>query len=371
MTLNPRLLKESFAELEPVADQALAYFYGRLFAERPDLRALFPPALDTQRDRLLRSLTRIVWGLDSIASLTGYLAALGRDHRKFGVVGEHYDAFGHALLATVRRYARDSWTAEVADAWSDVYAYITAEMLRAADDAAYKPPPWWVAQVVTHETPTTDLAVLTLRPDEPFGYRAGQYADVQSARWPRIWRSYSLAGAPRDDGLLRLHVRAVPGGWVSGALVRHTAVGDTLLLGAPAGTMVDEANAERDLLCVAGGTGLAPIKAIIEQVAASGTRRAIHLFHCVRSTRDLYDETDLARLAGAYPRLRSIPVVSAEPGFAGLRGTAAEVVPRLRRWTGHEVYVCGPEPMVRSTVAALHDVDVPPERIHHDTLATS
>src|SRR4051794_8263987 len=61
MSLNPRLVKESFAVIEPVADKAAAYFYGRLFAQSPLLRAMFPPAMDMQRDRLFSALTRIVW----------------------------------------------------------------------------------------------------------------------------------------------------------------------------------------------------------------------------------------------------------------------------------------------------------------------
>lgn len=113
MSLNPRLVKESFALVEPVADKAAAYFYGRLFAESPHLRGMFPPAMDIQRDRLFSALTRIVWSLDSPDSLSPFLDRLGRDHRKYGVVAQHYTAVGNALLATVRRFAAEIWNPEI------------------------------------------------------------------------------------------------------------------------------------------------------------------------------------------------------------------------------------------------------------------
>src|SRR6266568_4622996 len=108
---------------------------------------------------------------------------------------------------------------------------------------------------------SSDLAVA---PNQPLPHRAGQYLTVQCARWPRVWRRYSIANAPRADGLLRLHVRAVPGGWVSGTLVHHTAPGDVLVLGPAAGAMIADTGASRDVVCAAGGTGLAPLKAIVQ-----------------------------------------------------------------------------------------------------------
>ena len=95
---------------------------------------------------------------------------------------------------------------------------------------------------------------------------------VQVPRWPRVWRPYSIANAPRADGLIHLHVRAVPGGMVSPDLVRHSTVGDTVLLGPASGGMTaPPPGSDGDLRCIAGGTGLAPIKAIVE--TAVGSRR--------------------------------------------------------------------------------------------------
>ncbi|MGV9307137.1 globin domain-containing protein [Nonomuraea sp. NPDC003727] len=366
MSLNPRLVKESFSVIEPVADRAAAYFYGRLFAENPHLRGMFPPAMDVQRDRLFSALTRIVWSLDSPDSLASYLGQLGRDHRKYGVIAEHYTAVGNALLATVRRFAAAIWTSEIEAAWVAAYTAAANLMIDAADIASGVSPAWWLAEVIDHERRTEDIAVVTLRPTQRLPYVAGQYVSVQTARWPRVWRTFSIANAPREDNTIRLHVRGVSGGWVSTTLVRHTRVGDTIMLGPPIGTMIPHESGARDVLCVAGGTGLAPIKAIIDHIITSGRRPNIHLLYGARTAAELYDLPDLVRMESAFPWLRVLPVVSGQSSYDGMRGRLPEVMQRFHSWAEHEVYVCGPPAMVHETVRRLQTDGVPPARIHRD-----
>ncbi|GAA0394565.1 FAD-binding oxidoreductase [Microbispora corallina] len=367
MSLNPRLVKESFALVEPVAGKAAAYFYGRLFSESPQLRGMFPPAMEVQRDRLFGALTRIVWMLDSPGGLAHYLAQLGRDHRKYGVVAEHYKAVGNALVATVRHFAAEIWNEEIEAAWVAAYGMASEIMIEAAEAEAGTTPPWWLAEVVDHEQRTRDIAVITVRPSQRLPFLPGQYVTVQTARWPRVWRTFSIANAPRKDNTLRFHVRAVPGGWVSSSLVRHTRIGDQVLLGPPVGTMTP-VDSGRDMLCVAGGTGLAPLKAIIEHVVASGRRPHIHLLFGARSASELYDIQDLVRMESGFPWLRVLPVVSDEPAYDGMRGRLPEVMERFHSWAEHEVYVCGPSTMVNETVQRLQASGVPPARIHRDTV---
>ncbi|MEU7893133.1 globin domain-containing protein [Nonomuraea sp. NPDC049152] len=366
MSLNPRLVKESFSVIEPVADRAAAYFYGRLFAENPHLRGMFPPAMDVQRDRLFSALTRIVWSLDSPDSLASYLGQLGRDHRKYGVIAEHYTAVGNALLATIRRFAADIWTAEIEAAWVAAYTAAANLMIDSADADSGVSPAWWLADVIDHEQRTEDIAVLTLKPTHHLPYVAGQYINVQTARWPRVWRTFSIANAPREDNTIRLHVRGVAGGWVSTTLVRHTRIGDTIMLGPPIGTMIPHEAGGRDVLCVAGGTGLAPIKAIIDHIITSGRRPNIHLLYGARTAAELYDLPDLIRMESSFPWLRVLPVVSDQPSYDGMRGHLPEVMQRFHSWAEHEVYVCGPHAMVHETVRRLQMDGVPPARIHRD-----
>jgi len=228
-------------------------------------------------------------------------------------------------------------------------------MITAAEEASAKLPPWWIGEVLDHELRRPDIAVLTVRPGQSLPYQAGQFITVQAARWPRIWRRFSIANAPRDDGLLRLHVRALPAGWVSGALVRHTKIGDTLLLGHAAGTMTLDADSGRDILCVAGGTGLGPVKALVEEAIRMDRRRDIHL-------------PDLEALKASYPWLRVVPVVSEDPSFDGMHGEAADVLDRFHDWSGHDAYIAGPAEMIKRTVTNLQDLGVPLARIHHDPL---
>ncbi|PSL00145.1 ferredoxin-NADP reductase [Murinocardiopsis flavida] len=381
MPLNPRLVRATFECVERDHAASSGYFYGRLFAEHPRLRALFPPAMDVQRDRLFDALTTIVCSLDDPESLVRYLGRLGRDHRRFGVAPAHYEAVGSALLATVARAAGDQWTAEAAAAWRDAFALASRMMIEAAAEHAAWAPPWWQAEVVALERPRHDLARITLRPDQPYPYLPGQYLMVQVARWPRVWRPYSIANAPRGDNLLRLVVRAVPGGWVSTALVAHTRPGDRLLLGAPLGTTVLDAESDRDLVMVAGGSGIAPIKAIAEQVAALPRRRPMLLLYGAGEAAELTESADLAALQSTYPWLRVVEVLgrgaderrAAEP--AGdhasaevASGTAVGVLGDYGPLHGSDAFVCGPDAMVRAAVPRLVEAGVDPERIRHDLL---
>ncbi|MFE0146886.1 globin domain-containing protein [Nonomuraea sp. NPDC059007] len=369
MSIDPALVRASLARVEPHAERAAAYFYGRLFAEDPALRAMFPPVMDVRRERLFVSLGQIVALLDRPRDLREYLGQLGRDHRKYGVAPEHYTAVGRALIAAVRRFSGHSWDSATESAWVSAYTMAANHMIGAA--AETDGPAWTRAEVVAHERRGESIAVLTLRPAARLPYRAGQYVSVLTTRHPRIWRTYSVANAPAPDGLIRLHVRAVPGGHVSTALVNETRAGEELTVGPAMGTMAAP-EGERELLFAAGGTGLAPLKAIIEQILASGRRPGIHLLFGARSAQDLYDLPDLLVLAARHPRLRLVPVVS-HGGPAGglasgdtLSGMLPDALERFRAWTDHEAYVCGPPAMVEATVRRLLRDGVPRARIHHD-----
>jgi NAD(P)H-flavin reductase/hemoglobin-like flavoprotein len=314
-------ITHTFSLVNQAGDRPVAYFYGRLFAGNPELRPMFPAAMDTQRDRLFRALTRIVHSLGTPEEMEPYLSQLGLDHRKYGVLAEHYPAVGRALLATLCRFSGDAWTPGAEAAWAGAYERATRLMIAAADKSAEHSPPWWSAEVVGHERRSPTLAVLTLRPEEPFPYLAGQYVSIQSAHWHRVWRPFSVANAPRADGLLTFHVRAVPGGWVSSALVHHTNVGDRVNLGPAQGGMTLAAASGQGMFCVAGGSGLAPLKALIEQAIADSQpdrRRRIRLIVGARRESELYDLSDLWRLESYYPWLRVITAVSDDADYSGV-----------------------------------------------------
>src|SRR6266496_673669 len=259
----------SFWLLEPVADAAMTYFYAQLFAMDTEIRAMFPAAMDLQRRRFFEALGRIADAKQSQADrdrLVPYLQELGRAHRRFGVRERHYEVFRRALLATLQRFAAPRWNETAKHAWEMAYNHAATIMIEAAKDDAAESPAWWIATVTGIELRGPDIAVLTLQPEQPLNYLPGQHVSVQTPHWPRLWRTYSIANAPRPDGLLRLHIRAVTGGLVSPVLVH-------------------------------------PVKTIIEALIRAqdpGRHREIVLYCGARRRPDLYDLPALHEMEAAY-----------------------------------------------------------------------
>lgn len=364
------LVKSSFERVVSAGPTAIEYFFARLFTVSPRTRALFPMSMTAVRERLFAGLARLIWSLDDPPRCAEILSRLGRVHRRFGVTETHYPAFFATLRDTIEHFTGSDWTPETAAAWQAALENVALAMKTAAADDARTAPPWWVAEIVSHELRSPGVAVLRLRTHEPLPYQAGQYVPVQVTRWPRVWRPYSIASAPRTGGLIELHVRAVPGGMVSNTLAHHSHAGDCLLLGAAGGRMT-LAESERDLLCVAGGTGLAPIKAIVEQALATRSAapaRKITLFFGARQHFDLYDLEDLQLLESGCPSLRVIPVLSDEPGYSGLTGLLPDVVAGFGLFQNTEAYVCGPAAMVTRTAAVLA-ASIPAGQLHRDPLS--
>lgn len=359
-----RLLKESWTLVEERQDRVAAYFYARVFLSYPQLRDLFPVQMDIQRARLLGAIVTAVQNVDDPERFEEFLQGLGRDHRKFHVRPEHYDAVGGALIESLRAHAGEHWSLEYDQAWRDAYTVIARKMLAGAE--ADPNPPFWHAEVVSHERRSTDIAVFTCRPMDPLTYRAGQYVSVECGYQPRLWRVYSMANAPREDGLMEFHVRAHGAGWVSSALVRRLKPTDMIRLAAPMGSMTLDHTSTRDIVCVAGGTGLAPIKALLDELTRYNRTRWVHVFFGARRRDDLYDLAELNRLAARNPWLTVVPAVSDDPAYSGEKGAISDVVSRYGPWQDHDFFVSGSPSMVRSTIRRLTEMHVPSIRIKYD-----
>jgi NAD(P)H-flavin reductase/hemoglobin-like flavoprotein len=368
---DPRLIQQSFALVEAEADKLASHFYALLFLEDPSLRDLFPPMMDAHRDRLITALITLVHRANDAETLDEYVRQMGRDHRRFGVRPEHYGVVGQCLLSTLRRFAGPRWTVEMDLAWYAAFQRVAAIMVEAATEAARTAPPWWAARVVGHVRPNGSTAAVTLEPDSPYPYKSGQYAAVETLRWPRVWRPYSISNAPAADGLIHLHVKAIDAGWVSSALVHHTQVGDTVRLGPPVGSMICDPRSQRDVLLIGGGTGLAPMLALAEELSRWNDHRRVHLYFWARRTDDLYALDRLSALVRRDPWLRVVPCVSEDYRFRGERGVLADVLQRHAvehdNWTRHDVFVAGSGPMVAGTVGRLLDLGVDERRIRFDS----
>jgi NAD(P)H-flavin reductase/hemoglobin-like flavoprotein len=362
-------MRASFAKAAAHGDEAPLWFYSHLFLTHPETRALFPVSMAHQRDRLFSALGDVVAWVDELDRLVPVLQQLGRDHRKFGTVAEHYPAVGASLLATLEHFD-DEWDDDLAKSWTKAYELVADVMVEAAEKSSAQPP-WWEAEIVAHERRTVDVAVLRVVPRTPLEYLPGQSISLETELRPKLWRYYSVANAPRPDGELELHVKARDGGPVSTALVRRAAVGDVLRLGPPLGGLTLDPESDRDLLLVAGGTGLAPLKALVDQVARQGPARRVDLFVGARTEDALHDRADLERLAQGNPWLTVTLAVSVDEQSALEQGVVGEVAMRHGPWNSRDVYIAGPRVMVEDTTSRLLQHGARRERIRAEVFAPS
>jgi NAD(P)H-flavin reductase len=228
-------------------------------------------------------------------------------------------------------------------------------------------PAWWNGTVVERHRLARDLAVVRVRPDHPVPYEPGQYVSVEVPQRPRMWRYFTPATAPREDGLLEFHIRSVEGGWVSRAVVTHGQIGDVWRIGPPMGRLGVNRESGRDILMIAGGTGVAPMRAVIDHLSQWGKNPTVQLFFGGRVRSDLYDLENLQAVAASNPWLHVVPVLEHESTVATAeRGTLADVVTRYGAWPNHDVLVAGSPTMVRSTVSRMLVAGTALDRIVYD-----
>lgn len=369
--MDAAALKNSWEMVAKLGDEAPLFFYSHLFLSHPELRPMFPVAMGAQRDKLFGALGRIVSNVDDLPRVSPFIEQLGRDHRRFSVVTAHYEYVGSSLLATLRHFLAAGWTEELASQWAAAYGHIARVMVEAAEESEDTAPAWWDARVLASERRTMDVAVLQIRPEQSYSYLPGQSFAVEIPQRPRLWRYLTPANAPREDGSIELHVQRVDGGQVSGQLLRAVRPGDTIRMGAPVGERLTLGQDDRrDLLMVAGATGLAPLTAVLEQVdrewQSQGVSRNIHLFHGVRAPWDLYDRERLKQLADSRPWFRYTEVVSEDPTYPGVRGLVGTAAASAGPWHGRLAMVCGGPAMVGHTVTELRRAGMPADDIGYE-----
>jgi len=224
-----------------------------------------------------------------------------------------------------------------------------------------------VTDVEIRELPARVARMQRLAPDvmglwlrlpaiEPFTWQAGQYVDVMLPGERR--RSFSLANPPHDAALLELHIRRTPGGSFSEQVFGGMKEGSLLRIEGPLGQFVYRPGS-RPLLAIGGGTGYAPLKAILRAVLESGSRRDVVLFWGARNAEDLYEDAWLRGLAAKHPQFRYTGVVSGVVHEAVLRGVAD--------LAGFDVYAAGPPAMIDAVRHELPRHGADPARIFFDS----
>ncbi|THA25840.1 flavohemoprotein [Streptomyces sp. RKND-216] len=366
-------VRASFEIAQRRADRVVRFFYAHLFDSDPRLRGMFPAEMREQHDRLFAALAQIVTHLDDPA-LQAQLEALGRDHRKFGVCTADYDTVGHSLIAAMRMGCVSAWDDATEAAWWAVYGRAARTMLHgAAASIREREPAWWDATVVEQSLHNGRTAVLRILPDQPYPYRAGQYATLECPQVPRVWRPYSLARAPRADGLLEFHVARVRGGSLSTMLCDHVRAGDRLRLGAASGTATAPGADGAPVTLIAAGTGWAPVKAVLEDLLrarAPGPPRRIRLDVLARTPDDLYDGATIDALASGHPHLEvAVWTARAAEGASTLTRRFHEALRRRDDWADGHVYLAGPTPFAAELRDLLPRWGADPARLIHDPFA--
>ncbi len=244
--------------------------------------------------------------------------------------------------------------------------------VRPGDEYRPKVPPRRLSATLTgRRALTSDMAELTLRTEATAEFLPGQYALLEL---PGVTgaRAYSMSNLANAVGVWQFIIRRVAGGAGSGALVEGLAVGDTVELDGPYGLAYLRPDSVLDVVCIAGGSGLAPMLSVARAALAEGSSRRVEFFHGVRTTDDLCARPMLEALPGFGERLRLHPVVSVprpDDGWTGARGFVHEQLASTleRPLPSHDFYFAGPAPMIQAVQELLMvQHQVPFTQIHFD-----
>ena len=216
-----------------------------------------------------------------------------------------------------------------------------------------------VAVVDRLDALTHDIRWLGLRLEEPgeMTFAAGQYVEVAVPGSDDEWRSYSMANPPRESNRIDLIIKVIPGGRFSSALEGRIRPGEPIRLRGPFGRFGVRLS-HRPMVMIAGGSGMAPILAMLRDLERPGNQRPVTFFYGARTDRDLFLLEELARLAERHPWFTFIPALS-EPArnvgdWDGETGLVTDVLSRHHPSTrGFEAYLCGPPPMIDAAIDVL------------------
>jgi len=242
--------------------------------------------------------------------------------------------------------------------------------LGAGDEAAATRARTRQGTVVSIDDVTHDIRRVRIRPDgtDALAFFAGQYADIRFG--PSPVRSYSMANRSGDPEL-EFHIRRVPGGAASGYVHTVLKPGDRIVLEAPRGSAHLREGHCGPILCIAGGSGLAPIKSIVETALAHGMRQAIHVYFGARTERDLYLVDHFEALTRRHANLAFTTVLSEAQATARRIGVVTQAVaddfPDLANF---KVYVAGPPPMVDAAMETAFGRGLNAGDMHADVFFT-
>ncbi|MCX7258141.1 MAG: 2Fe-2S iron-sulfur cluster-binding protein [Polaromonas sp.] len=224
--------------------------------------------------------------------------------------------------------------------------------------------------VTAIEEATHDIRRIRVKLAKPMSFSPGQYATLQFT--PEHIRPYSMASLC-DDTEMEFQIRRVPDGRVTAYVFDELKVGASLRVSGPLGGAYLRQKHTGPMLCVGGGTGLAPVLSIVRGALAAGMQNPIHLYFGVRSAQDVYDAERLQALAAAHPNVIVHIVVATGAAGAGQRsGLVTDAIEKdLKTLTGWRAYLCGAPVMVDALNLLVTRMGLAPSHIHADAFYPS
>ena len=228
-------------------------------------------------------------------------------------------------------------------------------------------------EITSTQALTHDILKVTVRVDRPMNYVAGQYASMRIAGMPRM-RHYSFADAPQREGRKELNffIRKVPEGAFTGALFDGRLKGQAVEIEAPQGGFYLRGG-NAPMVCVVGGSGLAPLLSVLEDARKNRIRRRCVLLFGARTQADLYMLDQIRVLSEAWLEpFTFVPVLSheaADSNWTGARGMVTDFLEASATdlvWAAAEAYMCGPPPMIDAAISRLTSMGVSIDAIHYD-----
>ena len=244
---------------------------------------------------------------------------------------------------------------------NDMKLYIPEEYLNIRE---------YTGRITVFDPLTVDIrrVGITLFGDDEIAYKPGQYVQVKIPAGPEIdYRAYSMASCPDEHDRIEINVKLIPDG-LGSTYIHSLSVGEPLEFSGPYGDFFLRHDSHRDIICVAGGVGLAPIKSILLYRDRHNMNRMLWLYYGAKSTADLYDHEQFVDLAARESGLKYFPALS-EPAddWTGKTGFIHTVMEKELPGDIHgEAYLCGPPIMIDAVTAVLIAKGVPEERIWYD-----
>ena len=388
------IVKSTAPVLAEYGEAITTVFYQRLFTNHPELKNVFNmthQARGTQSKALANAIFAYATYIDNLSVLTAAVEQITQKHSSLTITPAMYELVGANLLAAIQEVLGDAATPAIMDAWTEAYndlatLFITKEEYL-YQEASQKKGGFrgQKAFVVTKKEAESSLITsFYLKPadgTEVPSFRAGQYVavSVQMPNEPHLHtRNYSLSGCSTQK-TLRISVKKEvgnPQGIVSAYLHEQIGVGDTLLLGIPAGEFVLQAT-QKPIVLIAGGVGITPLMSMFMELFHQSDNEVLFIQCAKNSSVHAFKEMS-QKLAAQKPSLQVISMyddpLSADVAdgiqqFSGL--LTLDVLKEKLSSLDADYYFCGPAGFMKSVQQLLLSADIPSEQLHYEFFGPS